>query len=196
MFKFLLGFAVAVVVFLTAGFCYVRFGFIDSRADLPVGWLESKVAMPALDASVDRRAPETHNPLQPTDAVLIAGMKMYQSSCAGCHGDIQHSHAAFGDAFYPRAPQFVEDAPDMPENQNFYIIQHGVRFSGMPSWNGALSEQEIWQVTTFLSHMDKLSPQVSGAWKMAAAATPGADSSPDASKPDSKEKKSMDMPMH
>jgi thiosulfate dehydrogenase len=194
--KFLLGFAVAVVVVLAAGFCYVRFGFVDPRADLPVSWLESKVAMPALDASVDRRAPETHNPLQSTDASLIAGMKIYQSNCAGCHGDIQHSHAAFGDAFYPRAPQFVEDAPDMTENQNFYIIQHGIRLSGMPAWKGALSEQEMWQVTTFLSHMDKLSPQVSAEWKMAVAATPSMGSSVEASKPETKEKKSMEMPAH
>jgi hypothetical protein len=26
-------------------------------------------------------------------------------------------HTAFGDSFYPRAPQFVEDTSDMPENQ-------------------------------------------------------------------------------
>ena len=196
MLKFLLGFAVAVVVVLAGGFCYVRYGFVDPRADLPIGWLESKVAMPALDASVDKRAPDTRNPIQPTDANLIAGMKVYQSSCAGCHGDIQHAHSAFGDAFYPRAPQFVEDSPDMPENQNFYIIQHGVRLSGMPGWKGVLNEEAIWQVTTFLSHMDKLSPQVSTEWKIAAASTQGAGSSSDVSGPEAKEKKSTKMPMH
>lgn len=88
MLKFLLGFAVAVVVVLAAGFSYVRFGFVDPRADIPVGWLERKIAMPALDAAVDRRAPEAHNPLQPADDNLIAGMKTYQANCASCHGDI------------------------------------------------------------------------------------------------------------
>jgi len=195
MLKFFLGFAVAVVVVLAAGFCYVRFGFVDPRADIPVGWLESRIAMPALDSAVDRRAPQTHNPIQPTDANLIAGMKIYQSSCAGCHGDIQHPHAAFGDAFYPRAPQFVEDAPDMPENQNLYIIQHGIRLSGMPAWKGALSEQETWQVTTFLSHMDKLRAPVSEAWKAAAVGTQSASSSLDMEKPATKDKTNMDMPM-
>jgi mono/diheme cytochrome c family protein len=81
----------------------------------------------------------------------------------------------------------------MPENQNFYIIQHGVRLSGMPAWKGAFKEEEMWQVTTFLSHMDKLPPQVSTEWKMAAAGTQGADSSPDVSRPEAKEK--MKMPM-
>src|SRR5258708_16715516 len=193
MLKFLIGFALAIVVVLTAAFCYVRFGFVDPRADSPIGWLESKIAMPALDAAVDRRAPEMHNPLPVTDVNLMAGMKIYQSNCASCHGDIQHAHTAFGDAFYPRAPQFAEDAPDMPENQNFYIIQHGVRLTGMPDWKGALSEPETWQETTFLSQMDKLPPLVSAEWKVAAASAPGANSSPDALK---KDKNSMSMPTH
>jgi thiosulfate dehydrogenase len=196
MVKFLLGFAVAVVVVLAAGYCYVRFGFVDPRADMPVNWLESKIAMPALDAAVDRRAGEAHNPLQPTDTNLMAGMKIYQSNCAGCHGDTQHPHTAFGESFYPRAPQFAEDAPDMPENQNFYIIQHGIRLSGMPAWKGALSEQETWQVTTFLSQMDKLPPQVAAEWKTASGGAQGASASTDAPKTDAKDKKGMSMPAH
>ncbi|MDR5729819.1 MAG: hypothetical protein RB191_20595, partial [Terriglobia bacterium] len=68
----------------------------------------------------------------------------------------------------PRAPQFVDDAPDMSANQNFFIIQHGVRWTGMPAWKQSLSDQQMWQVTTFLSHMDKLPPQVSAQWKTAA----------------------------
>jgi thiosulfate dehydrogenase len=196
MLKFLLGFVVAVVVVLTAGFCYVRFGYVDPRADLPVGALESKVAMPSLDAAVEKRAPKTYNPLQPTEPNLLAGMMTYQSNCASCHGDVQHSHAQLADALYPRAPQFIEDAPDMPENQNFYIIQHGIRLSGMPAWKQALSEQEMWQVTTFLSHMDKLPPDVSAAWKSAAGAPQGENLPPDGSNANPKDKKSMEMPMH
>jgi mono/diheme cytochrome c family protein len=169
MFRFLVGFVLGVVVVLLAVYCYIRFGFVDPRADTEGGAFEHKVAMPALDAAVDRRAPDVKNPLQATDDNLLAGMKIYQTACAGCHGDIAHPHSEFGDSFYPHAPQFVEDAPDMPENQNFYIIQHGIRMSGMPAWKSSFKEQELWQVTTFLSHMDKLSPQLTTAWKAAAA---------------------------
>ena len=194
MLKCLLGFAVAVVVVLALGFCYLRFGFVDPRADIPVAWLESKIAMPALDAAVDRRAPEAHNPLQPTDNNLIAGMKTYEINCASCHGDILHPHAQLAEALYPRAPQFVEDAPDMPENQNFYIIQHGVRLSGMPAWKEALSAQEIWQVTIFLSHVDKMPPAVLAEWKASAGAE-GSNSSPDPPKSVSKDGKNMSVPI-
>ena len=193
--KVFLGFVIAVVVVLGAGFLCVRFGLMDPRADIPVNSLERRIAMPSLDAAVDRRAPEVQNPVQPTDANLIAGMKVYQTNCASCHGDIHHPHGMLADALYPRAPQFVEDTADMPENQNFYIIQHGIRLSGMPAWKQVLDEQEMWQVTAFLSHMDKLPPQVSDAWKAVAGSSPNGNSRSGASKMDMKDKNSMKMPM-
>ncbi len=192
----LLGFTLGVMVALSAVLCYVRFGFVDPRADKEVGLLERKIAMPSLDAAVDRHASEAQNPVQATDANLITGMRIYQANCASCHGDIHRPRGIFADAFYPRAPQFVEDPPDMPDNQNFYIVQHGVRLSGMPAWKQTLTEQEMWQVTTFLSHMDKLTPQVSAAWKTATGGSQVEGSSHDGSTMDMNDKKSMGMPMH
>lgn len=165
---FLLGFLTAVVAVLVAGFVFIHNGLLDPRADVPVNSVEQKIAMPALDASVDRRAPGVKNPLEPTEANLTAGMKVYQSNCSSCHGDIHRPHGMFADALYPRAPQFVEDAPDMPEYENFFIIAHGIRLSGMPAWKQSLSELQMWQVTTFLSHINKLPPPVSELWKTAA----------------------------
>jgi mono/diheme cytochrome c family protein len=62
----------------------------------------------------------------------------------------------------------MEDAADMPDNQNFYIIQHGIRLSGMPAWKQTLTAEQMWQVTTFLRQMDKLPQGVSDAWKVSA----------------------------
>jgi thiosulfate dehydrogenase len=194
--RILLGFLIGIVVTLTGALCYVRFGFVDPRADAGIGTLEQKIAMPALDAAIDRRAPDAKNPLQPADDNLIAGMNIYQQDCAGCHGDIQHPHTQFGESFNPHAPQFLEDAPDMPENQNFYIIQHGIRLSGMPAWARILDEKKTWQVTTFLSHIDKLPPAVSSAWKTAASVPEAGTSADSGSKPQSKDEKSMEMQTH
>jgi mono/diheme cytochrome c family protein len=47
---------------------------------------------------------------------------------------------------------------DMPEHQNFYILQHGIRWTAMAGWKNVLSEQQIWQLVTFLSHMHDLPP--------------------------------------
>jgi mono/diheme cytochrome c family protein len=175
--NFLLGVLAGILIVVLVGFCYVRFGFVDTRADVPINGLEQRIAMPSLDASVDRHAPEIKNPVEATDANLTAGMRIYQTDCASCHGDVNHPKGPLADALYPRAPQFLHDLADMPEHQNFYIIQHGIRLSGMPAWKQALSDEQMWQVTTFLSHMDKLPPQVSDQWKIAATGTTEVNSS-------------------
>jgi mono/diheme cytochrome c family protein len=151
-----------------AAFLFVRLGFFDPRADIPVNSLESAIAMPSFDAAVDRHTAPAVNPVPATDDNLLAGMKIYQVNCASCHGDIVHRDGMFAEALYPRAPQFLEDAPDMPDNQNFYIIQHGIRLSGMPAWKQTLTSEQMWQVTTFLHEMDKLPSQVSDAWRASA----------------------------
>src|ERR1700732_1276711 len=122
MFRFLSGFMAAVVIVLLGGFLWLRLGFVDARADRPENALERAVAMPALDASIRRHASGVQNPVAATDDNLLAGMKIYQNNCAGFHGDIHQPHGTLGVSLYPRAPQFLEDAPDMPEYQNFYII--------------------------------------------------------------------------
>ncbi len=175
--KFLFGFFAGSLAILLGGFLWIRLGLVNPRADIPESILEKHLAMPSLDAALDRRAPETRNPLQPTDATLVAGMNIYQTNCASCHGDIQRPRGMFAEALYPRAPLFVQDAPDMPENQNFYIIEHGVRLSGMPAWKQVLNDQQIWQVTTFLSQMNKLPPQVLVQWRTVASA--GGTATPD-----------------
>lgn len=171
--KFFAGFLVGILALLVASFFYLRFGFVDPRADIPITALENFIALPSLDASVDRRASDVRNPVPPTDNNLIAGMKIYQANCSSCHGDIDRPHAMFADGLHPRPPQFVKKAPEMPENQNFYITKHGIRMSGMPAWKQLLTDEQIWQVTGFLAYMDKLSPPVSEAWK--AEARPSAD---------------------
>lgn len=168
--NFLFGFIAGLIALVLGALIYLRSGLVDPRADIPINGLERVIAMPSLDASVARHAPKLKNPLDSSDATLVAGMKLYQSSCASCHGDIARPHAALADSLYPRAPQFLEDAPDMPEYQNFFIVENGLRLTGMPAWRQSLTNAQIWQVTTFMSHMDKLPPAVAGEWKAEATA--------------------------
>jgi mono/diheme cytochrome c family protein len=156
--NFLLGIIFTVVVLFLGGFLVVKQGYVSIEADQPPSALEKKIATSAVDASVDRHAPDQKNPTQPTDENLVAGATIYLNHCAGCHGLPSNPDSQFGRSFYPPVPQFFREAPDMPDNQNFYIAQHGTRWTGMPAWSKTLSEQQIWTVVTFLSRIDKLPP--------------------------------------
>lgn len=171
--RFILGIIVTLGVLLVIAIVVVDFGLMSFRADQTPSDFESKYAMKAVDSSTKRGAANLKNPTLPSDLNLLDGMRAYKTNCAGCHGDPAQPKSPLAEAFYPPAPQFLSDMPDMPDNENFYIIKHGIRFTGMPAWDKLVTDDQIWKVATFLSHMDKLPPSVDQEWKRPAqAATP------------------------
>jgi len=120
----------------------------------------------SLDATLD--AAIGLNPVALTDANLTAGIDLYAQHCAICHGtskgDASASPVAKGE--YPAPPQLATDGvEDDPEGYSFWIIAHGVRWTGMPSWKGSLTNDQIWTLALFLKHMDKLPPAAERAWQ-------------------------------
>jgi thiosulfate dehydrogenase len=156
--SFLLGILTTIVVLFVIAWITLKTGRIDFRADQAPSASETHLAMSAVDASTDRHAPDLKNPLQATEANLVSGADLYMNHCAGCHGLPSNKDSVFAGSFNPPVPVFFKDAPDMAENQNFYIIQHGVRWTGMPAWNKTLNDTQIWQLVTFLSNIEKLPP--------------------------------------
>ena len=136
--------------------------------------LERRIAMGAVDASMERHAPHVTNPLTPTDQNLEDGMKLYTMNCALCHGGLDRKPSTLAFSFYPPAPNFISDPPDdHPEWHIFYTVRNGIRYTGMPAWDKTLTDQDIWKITMLLSHLDKLPPAVQDYWKTSFGVEPG-----------------------
>ena len=119
---FVAGFVAGMIVLVGGGLLYARLGLVNPRADIPVPSIEADTAMKFLDASLGRRAPDVKNPIPADETHLAAGMKLYQSNCAGCHGDIAPQERPLAEAFYQRAPQFQKEKPTMPNDQTFHLM--------------------------------------------------------------------------
>lgn len=154
--NFLLGVIFTLIVIVIAVLWVAKTGRVSFEADREPSHLERSLAMGAVDAATDRHAPDVKNPLEPTEGNIVTGAHIYLDHCAGCHGVPSNADSQFARSFNPPVPTFFKDAPDMPENQNFYIIQHGIRWSGMPTWENTLNDTQIWQVITFMSNIEKL----------------------------------------
>lgn len=162
---FLMGLFAAIAGLTIGIYVFLRLGLLNPGAARPPSKFESMQAMKFLDAAIERRAARRSNPLSPSEENLRAGLRIYEAHCALCHGDRANQRSAVGLALYPPAPQFLEDAPDMPEYDNFYIIQNGIRWTGMSAWKDVLDENETWKLTLFLAHINHLPPGVSKEWK-------------------------------
>jgi thiosulfate dehydrogenase len=156
--NFVVGIFFTLIALAVGGWWCLKQGYVNFAADQKPSFVEEKVAMAAVDASMDRRAPEAKNPVEPTEENLVAGAKLYLDHCAGCHGLPSNPESEFARSFYPPVPEFFKEAPDMSDSQNFYAIQHGIRWTGMPAWSKTLTDAQIWQVATFLANTEKLPP--------------------------------------
>jgi mono/diheme cytochrome c family protein len=163
--KFIIGVIVTLLVLILGGLGFAMLGFFPTNANVEPPHIERHLANGAVDASMERHAPRVSNPLSPTDQNLIDGMKIYTMNCANCHGGLDRKPLTLGSSFYPPAPNLVSDPPDDPEWHIFYTIRTGVRYTGMPAWDKTLSEQDMWKVTSLLSHLEKLPPAVQEYWK-------------------------------
>ena len=163
--KFILGVIVTLLVLILGGLGFAMLGFFPTNANVPPPHLEKRLASGAVDASMERHAPRVTNPVPPTDQNLIDGMKLYTMNCALCHGGLDRKPASLSSSFYPPSPNLISDPPDDPEWHIFYTIRTGVRYTGMPAWDKALGEPDMWKITLLLSHLDKLPPNAQEYWK-------------------------------
>jgi mono/diheme cytochrome c family protein len=154
--NFVLGIIVTLVVIAVGAFWYTRTGRVNFQADQTPSSAERWFAGGASDAYVQRNAPQVKNPVAATDENVVAGAQLYIHHCAGCHGTPAAPDTPLMHSFNPPVPRFFLHAPDMPDNQNFYVIEHGIRWTAMPAWDKTLSNQQMWEVTTFLGAIPKL----------------------------------------
>ena len=172
--KFILGVIVTLLILILGGLGFAMLGFFPTNANVPPPGIEKRLAMGAVDASMERHAPRLTNPAPPNDQNFIDGMKLYTMNCALCHGGLDRKPPSLANSFYPPAPNLVSDPPDDPEWHIFYAIRTGIRYTGMPAWNKTLSEQDMWKVTAFLSRIEKLPPVVQDYWKKSTGVAPPA----------------------
>jgi thiosulfate dehydrogenase len=170
--NFILGIFVTILVLLIGGVGVALLGFLPTRANSAPPDFEAHFAMSALDNSVERHAPRVNNPVPPTDANLIDGLKIYTMNCATCHGGIDRQPSTLAKSFYPPAPPLILHPPDDEEWHVFYVVRNGVRYTGMPAWDKTLSDPDIWKVTAFLARVEKLRPAVQDYWKKSSGVTP------------------------
>ncbi len=170
--NFASGILATLVVLAFGGWLYLKLGYADLRAKPEPSWFESKLAVSALDASAARHAARQQNPIPPTEANLLDGARLYRDKCADCHGRPDNPMSDYGASFDPRAPQFMAAQSRQPDDQEFYVIKNGVRWSAMPAWGNIMADSEIWQVVTFLNHLENLPPSVQQELHRPAGSTP------------------------
>lgn len=150
--------AVILVVAMAAGFLIVRRGF--SARDEP-SWAEKLIARRVRSLAVPARARNAKNPLPPSPDVLAAARGHFADHCALCHANDGSGQTTIGQSLYPRAPDMrLEDTQRLTDGELYYIIQNGIRMTGMPAWGEQVGDddEDSWGLVHLIRRLNELTP--------------------------------------
>ena len=122
--------------------------------------LEAVTARTVRSIAISARVRGITNPVPVSDAVIKEGMEHFADHCAVCHGNDGSGETEMGRGLYPRAPDMrLPATQNLSDGELFYIIENGVRLTGMPAWSTGTKEGETssWHLVHFIRHLPKLS---------------------------------------
>jgi mono/diheme cytochrome c family protein len=115
-----------------------------------------RIAMP-------RAARELQNPVENTRKVIEGAMAHYADHCAGCHGNDGRGATLVGRGLYPKPPDMTQDTTQqLSDGELYYIIENGVRFTGMPGFGeeaGNQQDKETWALIHFIRHLPHITEE-------------------------------------
>ena len=158
----LVGLILGILIVPIALFCYIETGQAPTAAsDAPMPF-EKFLARGGLHARIKKEAPDRE--LSTFSAAdLAAGADVYRTNCAFCHGLPLQAPSAASQGMFPHAPQLFtakETVTDDPVGVTYWKVKNGIRLTGMPSFQKALTDQQMWQVAALMASADKLPPDV------------------------------------
>ena len=155
----LIGAGLTVMLMATAGLVYLRATGLDAMA-LP-GTLETRLARAARRVAIPSAIRTMANPTPRSAESVANGMAHFADHCAVCHGNDGRGDTEMGRGLYPKAPDMRLDATQqLSDGDLFYIIEHGIRFTGMPGWRTGTTdgEESSWHLVHFIRHLPTLTP--------------------------------------
>jgi mono/diheme cytochrome c family protein len=138
-------------------------------------WIARRVRNAALPADAKSQV----NPVPNTIEILVDARAHWADHCASCHANDGSGDTTMGKGMFPPAPDMRRSATqDLSDGELFYIIQNGIRLTGMPAWGGGSSHdaEDSWKLVRFIRHlpsmtaeerrsMEKLNPKSPDEWK-------------------------------
>ena len=123
--------------------------------------LEAVLARNARHLAIPSNARLAQNPVLESPEDLREARLHFADHCAICHANDGSGHSDIGDGLYPKPPDLrLAQTQNLTDGELFWIIENGVRFTGMPAFstNGGNhgGGQDSWKLVHFIRHLPHL----------------------------------------
>jgi mono/diheme cytochrome c family protein len=146
-----------VVVAAVVGFLFTRNG-LSARTEPPA--IEAAVARHVRSLSMPSDAKSRVNPFAKDATAWVDGGRHFQEHCSICHDDNGSGRSEIGRNLYPKAPDMrQEGTQELTDGELYFVIMNGIRYTGMPAWQGEHTPEETWKLVSFIRKLPHLTPE-------------------------------------
>ena len=155
--RWLLGLIALAIIVAGGVTLFVQSGVYDVAADTPHSGPVTRLIDAVRTRSVEVRAEDVVRPADFADPKRVAaGAGLYNEMCSGCHLAPGMEPSEISRGLNPRAPVLTRPTGLTPE-QEFWVIKHGIKMSGMAAWGATHDDTLIWNMVAFIDKLPSLS---------------------------------------
>ena len=156
--RYLLGGAAATIAAMIVGGFLVAWSGVYNIAASQGHWrvVEWFLAF-GMNNSVELRARSVPQP-PPLDNpdLIILGAGHFHRACASCHGAPGMAPDLSARQALPPPPDLTQAPIEWNERELFWIVKHGIKYTGMPAWVAQERDDEVWAVVAFIKRLSRL----------------------------------------
>jgi cytochrome c553 len=88
--------------------------------------------------------------------LVLKGAGAYETNCLACHGSPSLPAPRVARGMTPPPPYLPPALSKYEDAEVFYIVKHGIKFTGMPAWPAQARDDEVWAMVAFLRALPRL----------------------------------------
>jgi mono/diheme cytochrome c family protein len=147
---------VVAVLVVVLGVWIIFSGSVDVAADVSQGGLLDWALSHTSDRSVEAHAARITMP-DVSKASVPVGAAHYREMCVVCHGGPGEERSAISRGLNPSPPDLAESAKELKPREIYWIVDHGIRMTGMPSFGKTHDEEQLAAITAFVLRLPGMS---------------------------------------
>lgn len=154
--------AVLLVLAAAAAAVYAWLGYYNVAASEPHAGFVRASLQTIRDNSIERHArayPGAGPPLDEPEMIRTGASHYAREGCAGCHGGPGAPQGEIAKHMLPQPPDLTRTAARWTDAELFWIMQNGIKLTGMPAFGPTHDEDELWAMVAFVRKLPTMTPE-------------------------------------
>lgn len=132
------------------------FGIYNVAASEGHWYIIDRLLRFGMENSVKARDPDIVPPDLADPDLVRLGAGHYYAGCAYCHGGPGQPITPVSQHMLPAPPDLKTHVGEWSDQELFWLVKHGLKYTGMPSWPVQDRDDEVWALVAFMRALPNL----------------------------------------